>query len=135
MRKFPAYHWTGFRRSGNLGYFPVALLLISLLGMSGCRSHFVEATIDNQGSTPLRLVEVDYPSASFGVQALEPGAQYRYRFKIQGSGDVTIAFTDSLGKVHSVTGPELREGQEGTLRVIVGPAGAVQFEPKLNNPH
>jgi hypothetical protein len=44
----------------------VFLLTLCLVGLAGCRSRFVEATIVNQGPT-LHVLEFDYPSASFGA--------------------------------------------------------------------
>ena len=90
--------------------------------LSGCRSPYIQATIDNQSGTKLGVVEVDYPSASFGVESLAAGAQYHYRFKIQGSGPVKVQFTDAQGKVHEATGPDLEQGQEGqlTIRIVSG---------------
>ena len=80
----------------------------------------------------MHLVEVDYPSATFGTQNLDSGAQYHYRFKIQGSGNVTISYTDSRGKAHTCAGPEMQDGQEGTLTITIDPAGEAHFEPRLS---
>jgi hypothetical protein len=109
----------------------IALVLVSSVGFIGCHSRLVEATIDNQTSSAMHLLEVDYPSASFGTQSLAAGAQYHYRFKIQGSGEVKISFTDALGKLHTSTGPALEDGQEGTLRITIDRQNAIHFEPRL----
>ena len=34
---------------------------------AGCHSSYVEATLQNHTAQPISLVELDYPSASFGV--------------------------------------------------------------------
>ena len=65
------------------------------------------------------MLQVDYPSASFGVQRLAPGQVFHYRFKLLGSGPVKLTFIDAQNHEHAVTGPSLNEGQEGTLAVSV----------------
>jgi hypothetical protein len=106
-----------------------------LATMAGCHSRFVEATIDNRGPRPLQLVEVDYPSAGFGKDALAAHSQYHYRFKILGSGSVKLSFTDDQGKTHTSTGPELDEGQEGSLAITIDEVGHVQWTPELKTPN
>jgi hypothetical protein len=101
------------------------------LFLTGCHSAFVETTIDNQSESPVRLIEVDYPSASFGVGSIGPHSQFNYHFKIQGSGPLKIEFTDTLGKAHDSDGPQLSEGQEGHLSVVIQPTGDVAWQPHL----
>jgi hypothetical protein len=109
------------------------LFLGICLLLSGCRSRFVEVTIVNQGPV-VRLVEFDYPSASFGINQLAPGGKYNYRFKIQGNGPLSLAYVDASGKTHTFTGPTVDLGDQGTLLVSVGPAGGVSWKPSLTNP-
>jgi hypothetical protein len=104
------------------------------LGVAGCHSAFVVTTIDNQGSSAVRLVEVDYPSASFGFDRLGPHSKFQYRFKIQGSGPLKIEFTDANGKVHDSDGPVLNQGQEGHLTIVLQPNGEVSWQPSLTSP-
>ncbi len=103
------------------------------LFLSGCHSAFVETTIDNQGAIPIRLVEVDYPSASFGVGSIAAHAQFHYHFKVQGSGAVKIEFTDAAGKLHDADGPQLNQGQEGRLNIVIQPTGEVAWQPQLTS--
>jgi len=110
------------------------LALGAALGVSGCHSAFVQATIDNRGASPIRLVEVDYPSASYGVGSIAAHSQFNYRFKIQGSGALKIEFADDAGKVHSVDGPNLNQGQEGQLAIVIGPGNEVSWQSKLSAP-
>lgn len=110
--------------------FSGALLLILAL-CAGCHSRFVDATIDNRGAKAIQMIEVDYPSASFGVGSLAPGAQFHYRFKIQGSGAIKLQFTDAQGSVHDLDGPELQEGQEGRLTISIDSAGKVKWQSNL----
>ena len=91
----------------------------TVLLLSGCKSAFVEATVRNSSSQNLTLVEVDYPSASFGWQALPPGSERHYRFKILGNGPTTLTFSDVSGREHRVSGPVLREGESGSLLITL----------------
>jgi len=95
------------------------MLLVGALGLCGCRSAYVEADVKNATDKPVSLVEVDYPSASFGVGSLAAGATYHYRFKILGNGATKILWTDAAEKEHSVAGPGLNEGQQGGLTVTI----------------
>ncbi len=92
--------------------------------LTACHSAFINATISNQSGQALRLVEIDYPSASFGTNDLANGATFKYRFKVLGSGPATLLWTDHASQDHKVRGPALEEGQEGQLSVIIGPGGA-----------
>ncbi len=106
---------------------------MSLAGPAGCHSAFIEATIDNQGSSPVRLIEVDYPSASFGVESIASHSRFNYRFKIQGFGPLKIEFTDASGNVHDSEGPILTQGQEGHLAIVIQPTGQVSWQPSLTS--
>ncbi len=92
---------------------------VGLLGVVGCRSAYVEADVVNATGAAVSLVEVDYPSASFGVESLAAGARYHYRFKILGSGATKVLWTDAARKEHTVAGPELHEGEQGPLTVTI----------------
>ena len=100
----------------------LTLALAPALLCSGCRSAFMEATIANQTTEPLSLVEVDYPSASFGTQTLMPGQVFHYRFKILGSGPTTLLWTDAGHHDHKNSGPSLHEGEEGAISIVFAPA-------------
>ncbi len=105
-----------------------AALLSGLL--TGCHSAMIQTTVHNSTGGVLQLIEVDYPSASFGTQGLAPGADFRYRFKVLGSGNLKILYTDASGKEQTGTGPELHEGLEGQLLIDVAEHGVV-WTPKL----
>lgn len=107
------------------------VFLLFCLFTAGCRSAFVSATITNHSGEPISLIEVDYPSASFGLSSLAPEGQFHYRFKIQGSGPIQLQFTDAAGKAHSVTGPDIAEGEQGTLDVTIGTSKDVSWIPNL----
>jgi len=98
--------------------------MLALMAMCGCASKYVQAAVRNQTGGPITLVEVDYPSASFGKETLAAGAEYDYRFKILGSGPTKVLWTDAERKQHEVAGPKLDEGQQGTLIVTLTQSGA-----------
>jgi hypothetical protein len=108
-------HWAGIA---------CILAALALGGLTGCHSHYVQANITNNSGTAISLLELDYPSASFGVDSLASDAVYHYRFKILGSGPTKLLWTDAQHHDHSVTGPSLQEGQEGTLTVTITPTAA-----------
>jgi hypothetical protein len=108
------------------------LICFACLSVSACRSAFVETTVENDGATPVQLVEVDYPSASFGMQTLGAQSTYHYHFKVQGSGPITITFVDNAGKPHTATGPTLSQGQQGTLKITIDQAAGVSWGANLS---
>ncbi len=101
---------------------PAALLSLCL-ALAGCRAPSIDAIISNRTPTSITLIEVDYPSASFGTQKLAPGAHYSYRFKVLGSGPMKVLYTDSAHHDHTFTGPTLREGAEGPLAIDITATG------------
>lgn len=98
--------------------------LVGVVLAGGCRSPYVNATVKNETGARVRLVEVDYPSASFGQESLAAGAVYTYRFKILGSGAMKVSWTDFRRGQHTAVGPELHEGQQGQLAITLTPTGA-----------
>jgi len=104
------------------------LLAFAAFALGGCRSPYIAATLSNRTGEPLSLIELDYPSASFGTQNLAPGQDFHYRFKILGSGSTTLLWTDAAHLDHKVSGPALRERDEGTLTITFPP----HAEPILN---
>jgi hypothetical protein len=108
-------------RNGSLG---IALAL----GATGCHSAGITATLSNTTDQPVSLLEVDYPSASFGLQRLNPGADFHYRFKVLGAGPIKLIYTDAAQHPHQATGPALREGDQGSLRIVIATDG-VHWSP------
>lgn len=98
----------------NLRFF---IALAAALTLAGCHSAYIATTISNHTSEPLSLIEIDYPSASFGTQTLAPGQDFHYRFKVLGSGPTTALWTDSTNHERRNSGPSLREGDEGKLGI------------------
>jgi hypothetical protein len=115
------------RFPGSLVAFAAALTL------TGCHSAFIDATISNRTAEPLALVEVDYPSASFGTQTLAPGQDFHYRFKVLGNGPTTVLWTDATHRDRKYSGPALREGDEGKLAITFNPNADPAWVLQLTN--
>jgi hypothetical protein len=104
--------------------FVFAVLLVSVVMLSGCKSRYIETTVHNDTGQTASLLEVDYPSASFGKDALAAGADFHYRFKIIGDGPMKVIWTDAEKQTHTVKGPVLHEGYEGSLLITLEPKTA-----------
>jgi hypothetical protein len=114
-------------------FFNLALALAALLTLSGCHSAIIAATISNRSSEPLSLIELDYPSASFGTQSLAPGQDFHYRFKVLGSGGTTVLWTDAAHHDRKNSGPSLGEGDEGSLTITFTPSANPTWNLQLSN--
>jgi hypothetical protein len=101
----------------------LALAVLASLATTGCHSPYVATTVSNRTGQPIELLEVDYPSASFGTQNLADGSDFHYRFKVLGSGKMKLLYTDSAHKDHKEEGPTLSEGAEGSLTIAITPTG------------
>jgi hypothetical protein len=107
---------------------PVFALLTVLITTTGCHSPYVATTVSNHTTQSIELLEVDYPSASFGTQNLAPAADFHYRFKVLGSGNMKLLYTDSAHHDHKSDGPFLKEGAEGPLTIAIADTG-VTWQP------
>jgi hypothetical protein len=108
--------------------FPALALLTTLFTATGCHSPYVATTVSNRTTQPIEILEVDYPSASFGTQALPSGADFHYRFKVLGSGSMKLLYTDAAHHDHKSDGPFLKEGAEGPLTIVIADTG-VTWQP------
>jgi len=119
------------RPSAFLSAFP----LLGVGFFCGCHSYQIDATVENRTGAAIELLEVDYPSASFGADTLSSGADFHYRFQVRGSGPVKVQYTeDGSHKVRQMSGPEVFEQQEGSLEIVLLPEGKAEFHPQLS-PH
>jgi hypothetical protein len=105
--------------------------LVAIPALAGCHSYHIEMTIENRTGAAIRLLEVDYPSASFGSDILPSGANMHYRIQVRGDGPLKIQYTASDGRQPQIDGPGLAEGQEGKLDVVLLPNGKAEFHPQL----
>jgi len=121
----------------KLSAFALAAILLPFSGLvCACHSYQVDATVENRTGAPIDLLEVDYPSASFGADSLAAGADYRYRFQIRLSGPVKVQYTEAATHMlRQITGPDLYEGQQGRLQIVLLPDGKAEFHPELTSRH
>jgi hypothetical protein len=108
-----------------------AALLLALATTTGCHSYHVDTTVENRTGAPIQLLEVDYPSASFGADALAAGAIFHYRIQLQGSGPLQVQYTTGDERQIQISGPTLTERQEGELQIVLLPGGTAEFHPDL----
>jgi hypothetical protein len=106
-------------------------LLPFFVALAGCHSYHVAITVENRTGAPVQLLEVDYPSASFGADVVGSGADYHYRVQLRGSGPIKVQYTAAGEQQVQLTGPELHEDQQGQLEIVLLPAGKAQFLPQL----
>jgi hypothetical protein len=121
-------------RGGKLRSPLFAATLLSAFFFLGCHSYHIDATIENRTGAPIQLLEVDYPSASFGADSLADGADFHYRFQVNGSGQLKVSYTAANGQTVQISGPTLSERQQGRLEIVLEPGGKAEFHPQLTPP-
>jgi len=109
----------------------ILTLCLIIPAITGCKSYWIDATVENQTGQSIHELEVDYPTASFGSNGLAPGATMHYRFQIRGSGPVKVEYSVPDGKTTRAQGPTLTEHQQGGLTIRLLPGGKVEFLPNL----
>ena len=119
------------RRSSTLPRLLFAIAAVPAILFTACHSYHIDTTIENRTGSDIQLLEVDYPSASFGVDRIASGAVYHYRFQVNGSGPLKITYTGADEKQIQITGPTLVERQQGQLTIVLLPAGKAQFMPQF----
>jgi hypothetical protein len=116
------------------GVLLAGVLAAVLFWVAGCHSYHIETTVENRTGGAIQLLEVDYPSASFGADALGAGALYHYRMQLRGSGPLKVQYTGSDGQQRQVEGPGLAEPQEGRLEIVLLPGGKAEFHSQVSSP-
>jgi hypothetical protein len=111
---------------------PAAILSVALLALAACHSYHIETTVENRTGGPVQLLEVDYPSASFGADSLAAGAVLPYRIQVRGAGLLKVQYTGSDGQQRQIEGPALSERQEGRIGIVLLPGGRGEFHPQLS---
>lgn len=109
----------------------VVLTLTALIPTAACHSYQVETTVENRTGAAIQLLEVDYPSASFGANALAAGASFHYRIQLRGSGPLKVQYTTGDGHPKQIDGPTLAEPQQGQLQIVLLPNGKAEFHLQL----
>jgi hypothetical protein len=112
----------------------IAIVLLAVLLFSACHSYHIDATIENRTGADIQLLEVDYPSASFGADHIASGATFHYRFQVRDSGPIKITYTGPDQKQVQIAGPTLVERQQGQIKIVLLPSGKAQFTPQLTPP-
>lgn len=114
----------------HTGIIAAIALAMSMYG-AGCHSYHIETKVDNRTGGAIQLLEVDYPSASFGANSLAAGAVLHYRIQLRGNGPLKVQYTAGNGKQVQLDGPTLTEPQEGRLEIVLFPGGKAEFHPEL----
>jgi len=115
--------------------YQAAIVLLAFVAVTGCRSYHVGITVQNHTGAAIQLLEVDYPTASFGADSLAPGANLNYQIQVRGSSPVKVQYTVAGGGKKQISGPSLSEGDEGQLQIILLPNGKAEFSPQLSHAH
>jgi hypothetical protein len=115
----------------SLRFLLAAAVFLGFLAVAGCHSYGVDTTVENRTGKPVKLLEVDYPSASFGVGKLDSGAVYPYRMQFRNSGPIKVTYTTDDERQVSIDGPRVAEKQEGRLVIVLLPNGKAEFHPEL----
>jgi hypothetical protein len=124
------------RADGNrIGLGWGALALAAMVTASGCHSTHIDITVENHSGGPIRLLEVDYPNASFGADDIASEGTMHYRIQLQGNGPVKVQYTARDGKLIQISGPQVVEHQEGKLEIVLLPNAKADFLPHLTGPH
>lgn len=113
------------------GAIALAAAAMTVIFAEGCHSYHVDITVENRTGAPVRLIEVDYPSASFGTDMIAPGADYHYRVQLRDSGPIKVEYTTPQERQVQIAGPTLHEQQQGRLQILLLPDGKAQFLPQL----
>jgi hypothetical protein len=121
-------------RIGDRGWILPAILLPTLIA-AGCHSYHIETTVENRTGGAIQLLEVDYPSASFGDNSLAADGVYHYRIQLRGNGPLKVQYTTGDGRPIQIEGPTLAELQEGQLQIVLLPGGKAEFHPELTAAH
>ena len=122
------------KRRAGFGPALHAVTFFAAFLFSACHSCHIDATIENRTGAPIQLLEVDYPSASFGADSMAAGADFHYRFQVNGSGQLKISYTAASGQTVEISGPALVEHQQGELEIVLEPGGKAEFRPRLTPP-
>jgi hypothetical protein len=113
----------------------VAAAALGLLAISGCHSAHIEATVENRTGGTITLLEVDYPSASFGADTLAVDGTFRHRIQARDNGPISVQYTAAGRHAIQIQGPTLYEGQQGSIDIILLPSGKAEFHPALDPKH
>lgn len=126
------------KHSDFVRYPMIALALLAMIFAAGCkdyRSFWVNVTVVNHTGASIRDIEVDYPTASFGINQLAAGAVYHYRLKVSGKGKIHAQYPGALDKIIRVDGPVLQDNDQGQIQIDLEPGNKIEFTQTLSIGH
>ncbi len=118
--------------------FALVAIFVGLLFAAGCRNYesfWINVTVVNQTGAAIKDIEVDYPSASFGINLLPAGAVYHYRLKVNGHGKLSAQYLAPMDKPVKVSGPSVQDNQQGQVTITLLPQGKITFADQLTMGH
>jgi len=95
----------------------LALALVPLIALAGCRAHVVKISLTNTSAQPIKTIIVDYPNATFGKDTLAPGETYFSLIKPLDQGPIKVRFTDAQGATHTYQSISLQQGDDGSVNI------------------
>jgi hypothetical protein len=116
----------------NSGLKKIAIVCLLLFASAewGCkrllRSPGVTIQATNGSGDVIREVEIDFPSASFGIAALAPATTRSRWVKVTGSAPLKVIFTDASG-AHTVTAMRLNPNDAGGIEITFLGSGKINF--------
>ncbi len=112
-----------------------AILLIGLSLFTACHSYHIEATVENHTGGTVTLLEVDYPSASFGSDTLAADGSFSSPYPDPRQRSHHRSVHRTHGRAVQVQGPDIYEQQEGSIEIVLLPNGKAEFHPALTPQH
>lgn len=112
--------------------FACISLTVTVFAFAGCKSQFIEATLENRSGQSLSLIQVEYPNAAFGTQTLAPAGSFHYRFKLLGNGPIKVTWLDQNHTEHHQQGPTLLEGEKGRLAIVFTTPSMIDFTASVS---
>ena len=97
--------------------FCFALSLVFAVALLGCRARVVKISLTNTSTEPIKTIIVDYPSATFGKDALAPRETYFSLVKPIDKGPIMVRFTDAQGVSHTYKSASLQPGDDGWVSI------------------
>ena len=120
-------------RIGSHGWVLAAIALPALMLAAGCHSYHVETTVENRTGRTIQLLEVEYPSASFGADSLAADEDFHYRIQLRGSGPIKCytrpATAAGRSVRHKFKDPRSPSGRRAGWRLCCCPEARPSFIP------
>ncbi len=113
----------------NLRKIAGMLLLLAAVPLAACHSSQLNVTVENRTGNTIRLLEVDYPNASFGSDTMSGGAVINTHIQITGKGPISVQYTSGEGHSVQNKGPQVADHEEGNLDILLLPGGKAEFHP------